>query len=304
MQLVTCPICREPLTIKETSYKCSGGHEFTVRDRIVDLMPTITDKTVLREKQHWDGVAEKGFDYVKPDPYINRKIFQKDCTVYEQFIMNEWSDYENKRICLGEIACGSGSAISYLGRLKFSNVSYVGADISIKRMQLSRQVPHNWQVQFVRTSALQPLFKDDSMDIIFAATAFHHISPYDSVIPWISKSLKHNGLLILDDFSDKNPLTVIGRKLFHGYLAEGKKPIYPNEIKEVASKHNLQLVYEKGLHFLTGILQHVIAILKLPKAVAVCAYHISRFIDYFVISPSWNYSFIQIYRKTSNELPL
>ena len=60
-------------------------------------------------------------------------------------------------------------------RLKFSEVDYVGIDISIRIMQsAAEKIPeNNWRVQFVRTSANTPIFADDSLDNVFSASDLH-----------------------------------------------------------------------------------------------------------------------------------
>ncbi|HZB15593.1 MAG TPA: hypothetical protein VE445_00380, partial [Nitrososphaeraceae archaeon] len=66
---------------------------------------------------------------------------------------------------------------------------------------------------------------------------------------------------------------------------------------KIASKHDLELVCEKGLHFLVSPLYYFLGIFNIPNLVTVPLYYIAKLIDRFVISPSWNYSFIQVYKR-------
>jgi SAM-dependent methyltransferase len=187
-----------------------------------------------------------------------------------------------------------------LDKIGFENVDYTGIDISIKFMskyKTSHKVlPDNWNIRFIRTTANNSIFEDNSLDIVFSASALHHLD-LASVIEWVSNSLKPNGLLILHEPSSSNPFAKIGRSLVRDFHTKGEKPILPKRVKQLAYAHNLVLIYEKGLHYLTGSLQYLIGILGCPFPVAFCAYQVSRFIDGLITSPSWNYSFVQVYKK-------
>ena len=297
--MITCPICGGLLVIDSRLSKCNRQHEFQVIDGIVDLMPSITDKNMLNEEQHWDSVAKKGRMKIMPDVYTQGKVFETIRTIIKQSIIREWPDYKSKNVCIGEIGCASGSAISYLDGLEFSKVNYVGVDISLNELQLGvkRRLPDNWEAQFVRTSVNVPVFNENSINIIFSASVLHHLE-LESVMKWLSKSLKSKGLFILYEPSDRNPLAKIGRKLIDpNFFTESERPISANQVKQLAYKYNLKLIFEKGLHFLTVPLGYLFGILNLPKQVVYCIYPISRLFDYIITSPSWSYSFIQIYKK-------
>jgi SAM-dependent methyltransferase len=283
--------------IGDKSCKCSAGHQFPIINQVVDLMPNVVDDNLVEEELHWDNVAEQGGMSIAPDSYMNRRIFNRDRSIFEMVIKKQWPDYSAKKICIGEIGCGSGSAVSYLSHIVFQSVQYFGTDISIKLLKLAsrRVVPPNWTIRLLRTTAKIPVFTERSLDIVFSAAALHHIGSDDDIIQWISRSLKKEGLLILYEPSIKNPVAKLGRKLIHDFHTKGEKPLNPIKVKRVAEKHNLKLVYEKGVNFLTGPLQYLFGILKAPNEASISAYYFSRFVDSFVTSPSLNYMFIQIY---------
>jgi ubiquinone/menaquinone biosynthesis C-methylase UbiE len=183
--------------------------------------------------------------------------------------------------------------------MKFAKIHYFGVDISLKHLQLGikRILPNNLKVQFVRSSANSNVFADNSLDIVFSLAALHHLQ-LDLVIERLSKALKPTGLLVLCEPSDKNLPAKIGRRLIsRDFFTEGEKPISPNQIKLLASKYSLKLIYEHGFDFITTPLGYLIEILKLPKPIAVCSYYIFRAVDYFINSPSLNYCFVEIYKK-------
>jgi SAM-dependent methyltransferase len=65
-------------------------------------------------------------------------------------------------------------------------------------------IPDNWNIRFIRASANMGLFKENSLDIVFSASALHHLE-LNAVVEWVSKSLKPNELLILHEPSSGNP---------------------------------------------------------------------------------------------------
>jgi SAM-dependent methyltransferase len=161
---------------------------------------------------------------------------------------------------------------------------------------LNRELPKSWRVQFIRASANKSIFKDSSLDIVFSTSSLHHLD-VNAVIFWISKALKPGGLFILNEPSEINPFARIGRKFIRNYHTKGEKPLLPNKLNRICQQHKLCLKYEKGLYFLTGPLAYLVGIFKLPNSFSVSAYHLSRYLDRLVTSPSWNYSFIQLYKK-------
>ena len=279
--------------------KCENGHLFAVHDGIVDLMPNILDQNLVNAERFWNGVANKGWPEIieSLNPYMDSKMFDDNRRVCQQFITGKWPGYDQKRVSIGEIGCGNGSAISYLENVGFSAVDYLGIDISLEMMKLARRraMPDNWNIYFARTSGNVCVFKESSFDIICLISVLHHFEPA-KIIQCVSRSLKHGGLFIVNEPSERNPFAKIGRKLGIGYGA-----FLPSRIKDLALHNDLDLVYEKGLHFLTWPLYYILLSARPPKPLAAFAYYMAKAVDSLVKSPSLNYCFIQIYKK---QLPM
>jgi SAM-dependent methyltransferase len=287
------------VSIADSLSICKGGHKFPVINGIVDLMTSDSDKNLLDEEDHWDKVADRGRMEVMENSLIASKHLEHIQNIIEQFIVKEWPDYQSKHISIGEIGSGSGSIIDYFQHIEFSNVKYVGADISMKALQVGtkRVLPSSWEVQFVRTSTNIPIFSENSLDIAFAAAALHHLD-LSNVIAWISKSLKSGGMFFIYEPSIGNPFSKIGRKLIsRNFFTQAEKPLNPNQVKQQAAKYDLTLCYEKGLHFLSTPVSYLVGILGLPHTIALYIYQTTKFIDHFFTSPFWNYYFLQIYKK-------
>jgi len=268
-------------------------------NNIIDFLPNIHDETLIEEEKHWDHYAKKGTANIEPNPYIKSKILRDYESLFYRFITNEWPDYSKKSISIAEIGCGYGSALRFLTGIKFANVDYIGIDISLQSMLMcenSNPFKPNWNVRFVKASANNSLFKENTLDMVFSTSALHHLQVID-VIKWTSNSLKSGGLLIINEPSDVNPFAKLGRRFVKDFHTKGEKPLHPLKIKKIANEYNLQLKYEKGLHFLSGPLMYFVEILRLPAPLSVLAFFVSKFFDSLIISPSWNYSFVQVYRR-------
>jgi SAM-dependent methyltransferase len=300
MDLLICPVCEESLQISLDHSICKKGHQFPVIEGILDLLPDVKDSNLLDEVQHWNDVAAKGKMKLVPDKYIGNRIIEDYRKLFKRCIEVAWKGNLPSRISMADIGCGEGSAMRYLGMLQFGNVDYIGIDLSVKSMKLcltgSYHIPKNWNVRFIKGSAETGIFKENSLDIVFSASALHHLNLF-SVMKWIGKSLKPNGILILHEPSSKNPFAKVGRKFIHDFHTKGEKPIEPSSIRQLSHEHNLSLVYEKGLHFLTGSIQYLVGKVRAPFPLVFCIYHLSRYIDSIILSPSFNYSFIQAYIK-------
>ena len=299
--MIICPQCREPIRIDPDSSVCKKGHKFSVTNGILDLLPDSNDINVLHEEEHWDKVAEKGEMKIVPNEYISERLVDDYNNAFKEGIENAWKGTYPKHVNIADIGCGTGSAVTYLHNLDFHNVDYIGIDVSIKIMKMrskeDNKRPDNWNIRFIKASANKAIFEDNSLDIVFSASALHHLE-LGTVIKWVSRSLKPNGLLILHEPNSNNLFAKIGRKLVHDFHTKGERPLLPEQIKNLAYDHNLTLIHEKGLHYFTGSLQYLVGLLELPNPIAFCAYHASKFIDALVTTPSRNYSFVQVYKKS------
>jgi SAM-dependent methyltransferase len=263
-------------------------------------MPIVTDSTLLDESAHFDRVyeGEKRQHSVDVDPYIGLKLTSKSRNIFERIIKQEWPDYAKRRIRIGEIACGDGSAYWYLGRIPFESVHYIGTDISLKSLQfgVKKRLPPNWDSLFVRTSANAPLFMNNSVDIAVSLAALHHLE-LRKVIDWVAKSLRPEGLFIIQEPSQGNPFAKLGRKFIKEFNTKGERPLNPREVKELAVESGLESVYECGINFITGPLAFLVGMKKIALPVKQGLYYIASTADLAVRNQALSYSFIHIYKK-------
>lgn len=90
-----------------------------------------------------------------------------------------------------DLGCGDGLNIEIFKELGIKNV--VGVDISEKLIKQAKQ--KNPNTEFYIGSADNLPFKNNSFDVVFVDSVFHHIIDYDPTVKEIKRVLKKNGLL-------------------------------------------------------------------------------------------------------------
>ena len=293
-----CPRCQTSLTEFPKKFYCPSGHEYVYENGFLDLLLDTSDVNLINEEQHWNTVADQNKMSIDPSKFINDKIFEDYCNIYRKIIINEIPNYSNVHINIGEIGCGNGSAFEYFGPLGFKSAKYLGIDVSSKLLQrgIRKEKPPNWDIKFVRASANDTVFDENFFDIIFSSAALHHLN-LSKAMDHISKSLKKDGMLILNEPSINNPFAKIGRNFIKGFHTPGEKPLNPKLVEQCAKEYGLSMVFEKGSNFINGSLQYLIAIKPIPRRFEIFLYNIAKYIDKFINSPNLSYNFIQVYKK-------
>jgi ubiquinone/menaquinone biosynthesis C-methylase UbiE len=287
-----CPECNGIITDKTCK---SGKHRFETKAGVLDLMPQLTDNRLIEEAHYTDKVAETGKMVINADKYMQLEMSKLRQKIFVDHII---SNFHGNSLTIGEIGCGEGSAIMYLRDIPF-RVDYYGADISLRIMQAGLKrtyIPNNWKVNFFRTTADRQLFADNSLDIVFSASALHHLEVKPS-IEWMARALKQGGLLIISEPSQNNIFARIGRKLVSTINTRDEHPLDHMEVQRLAQENGLQLLHEQGLYYLSGTLGFLVSMMHSPLWLSKAIYAISRRIDSVVKSPDKAYAFVQIYRK-------
>ena len=295
--MLLCPECNDIITdiITDTAVCKSGKHRFEVKCGVLDLMPQVTDNRLTEEAQYTDKVVETGKMVINADRYMESEMFKLRQKIFVDYIT---SNFHGNSLTVGEIGCGPGSAIAYLRNIPF-RVNYYGVDISLKIMQVGLKridIPNTWKVNFFRSSAEKQLFADNSLDVMFSASALHHLKLRPS-IEGMARTLKRRGLLIICEPSQNNIFASIGRKLVPAINTQEEHPLDHREVQRLAHENGLQLLHEQGLHYLSGALEFLISMMHSPIWLSKTIYAVSRHIDKMVKAPDKSYAFLQIYCK-------
>ena len=145
-----CPICRENLTLVETSLKCNNRHSFDLsKFGYVNLAPQIKQSTNYDKEnfQNRQQILESGF-------------YQVILEVVSDLLSNS----KNAKTIL-DIGCGEGFYSRKLQE-RHPDKTFYAFDISKDSVQIAAKSEPNWAVNwFVGDLAFLPI-KDASMDIL------------------------------------------------------------------------------------------------------------------------------------------
>ena len=145
-----CPICRENLTLVETSLKCNNRHSFDLsKFGYVNLAPQIKQSTNYDKEnfQNRQQILESGF-------------YQVILEVVSDLLSNS----KNAKTIL-DIGCGEGFYSRKLQE-RHPDKTFYAFDISKDSVQIAAKSEPNWAVNwFVGDLARLPI-KDASMDIL------------------------------------------------------------------------------------------------------------------------------------------
>ena len=168
-----CPICRENLTLVESSLKCENRHSFDLaKFGYVNLAPQIKQSANYEKEnfQNRQQILEAGF-------------YQAILEAVSDLLSNS----KNAKTIL-DIGCGEGF---YSRKLQesHSDKTFYAFDISKDSVQIAAKSEPNWAVNwFVGDLARLPI-KDASMDILLDIFSPANYGEFKRV-------LKENGLLI------------------------------------------------------------------------------------------------------------
>jgi len=275
---------------------CLGeGHEFQVHNKIIDLLPVIEDVRLREEAETFDDHSHgmSGGRKITRPTILAERNHQDVIKIIAESINGQLGNKDI--ISIGEIGCGHGTGIKFLKELKLKNVFYYGNDLSLNSLkQAAERETLDWHVQLIRGDAHNQLFANDSMDIILSMAALHHLD-LERVIPWISRSLKENGMLLLYEPSSCNPLAQAGRKMTENFHTKNERPLKPKEVREIAEDNFLSLLYERGLHSISGPLLWLLGTYSVPFSRVF--YSTARIFDNIATSPKWGYEFVQVFIK-------
>ncbi|MAJ82459.1 MAG: 3-demethylubiquinone-9 3-O-methyltransferase [Legionellales bacterium] len=153
-----------------------------------------------------------------------------------------------------DLGCGGGIFTFYLDQ-HHPSLNITGIDSAKKAIHFAKKHAENQKrkIQFTDQSALKPFNK--TFDIIVCFELIEHLSNPNSLIENIRKHLKPNGYLALSTI-DRTMMSFIQNIVIAEHVLEivprgthsYKDFIRPNELIEIAKKHNLQPTLMNGLY--------------------------------------------------------
>lgn len=114
----------------------------------------------------------------------------------------------SSNISILDFGCGVGNSIEYLLKY-FPESNIMGVDVSEKSIEIATQRFSSMAILQSYDGETLP-YDDSSLDIVFSACVFHHISQelYPHIFSELRRVLKKNGLFVVFEHNPLNPLTL------------------------------------------------------------------------------------------------
>jgi len=138
-----------------------------------------------------------------------------------------------------EIGCGTGHG-SKLIKKSFQAKRIYAIDLDKRMISIARKRNKDDSITFEVQDAASLKFKNKSFDAVFDLAVMHHIPNWKKTLEELKRVLKHNGQLIMEDFSIETFSTVFGRFLKkildHPYETMYKEEEIVNHLRRLGFK--------------------------------------------------------------------
>lgn len=189
---------------------------------------------------------------------LSRKHFNKQAKVYDETDTTYYSK-EGKISCkdiasylknnefknLLDVGCGTGYLIEILSKEK--EADYHGLDLSEEMIKVakSKDIPNS---TFIRGTADNLPYKDNTFDIVCCSQSFHHYPYQEKAIKEANRVLKPNGLYILSDTGVGGILAWFDNHIIFPLLNSGDYKTTDKEgIAKMMEKENFTVIEKKQI---------------------------------------------------------
>ncbi|MED1412070.1 MULTISPECIES: class I SAM-dependent methyltransferase [Bacillus] len=160
--------------------------------------------------------------------------------------INNIVDVQDKRII--DIGCGGGIYTKELALMGASNV--IGLDFSKEILQAAKENCSSFpNISFIHGDAHNIPFPDETFDIVISRAVIHHLQDIPTFLSEVSRILKKDGMLILQDRTIEDCIIPGSPEHIRGYFfsvfpklieTEAKRRPKTTTIQHLLQKHSLQ----------------------------------------------------------------
>lgn len=165
--------------------------------------------------------------------------------------IEEFFTYRKKPIRVLDVGCGGGFLANYLAS---EGCKVTGVDTSENSLEIARVTDDTQSVKYIRASAYNLPFPDESFDVITCTDFLEHVSAPKRVVDEIARCLKPNGFFFFNTFN-KNWLTnILVIKLVSRFIINAPKNFHvydmfikPKQMRDWIFKAGLEMVELHGV---------------------------------------------------------
>ena len=172
-------------------------------NKIIDRLITARFKDKVKKAWEYEDAPPKNWWNIPAvEKRLNLLATGDPYKTYYEYTAEKFLNNAQNSIGLS-ICCGTGHAeIEWIKTNAFLRID--GVDLSPSRIEFAIEQAKALQLESKINYYVDDISNfqiiNDKYDVIFAKGALHHLKPMDSIIKKLKDNLKHEGLLILNDF--------------------------------------------------------------------------------------------------------
>lgn len=182
-----CPICQQPLSLKQTTWSCSNNHRFDcAKEGYVNLLP-------VQKKRSKDPGDNKEMMFARRE-FLNKGYYQAMSDKVNQLA----AQYAPNAIQGLDIGCGEGYYSSRLQQKMLSRGEFALNGVDISKSALKYAAKRYREIDFCVASSFEMPFDDNSFDFMLRIYApsldseLRRVAKKDAVLTTVSAGPKHH----------------------------------------------------------------------------------------------------------------
>ena len=224
LEKLICPICKKSLSLENELLRCSEKHLFYLKEGVPDLLPSDLHKDLKSTSEIYGKLWAEDFDNFSQQKHTTWHYEEMKKALPEQIV----------RGTLGlEIGCGNGFDSLMIAN-KNPNIHLCSIDISegVFFGQHLKVKNDESRVTFLRASATDIPFQDNSFDFCYSFGVLHHLPDPIKGFEEMRRVLKPGAPFFLYLYEDhiENPMKYFSLKIV-SWFRKFSKQLSPTQLK-------------------------------------------------------------------------
>jgi SAM-dependent methyltransferase len=308
-----CPECRQPMTERDGTLVCSGGHGFPIRGRVHCVLPRVLSETLVGDAVYHASLKEQWIELAQMNTRRN--------LVYHRQVAEFIARLATAESNILELGGGAGFDLELFLNTGPTFGRYIFSEISEEQVAYVSTRVSDPRVRFFTIDASRLPFADGQFDFIYMVGALHHLPDPEAAVAEMARAARPGAFLIYAIEPNRRLFVLLkqvvarARRLMprkaHSPADEEAEGFLIGDLEGIAARQRLTLVRLEPVWLFSGVahygLEFIFRALRLQKRIRLPGRLESLIIalDRLLLSLpgmrhlSWHYTVI--YRKPSGE---